>query len=274
MEPAEPRFDRRAVERILTRAVRESSALDDETLDVDDLRRIAKELDVPFEALDAAIVAELAGTRSPHLDRGRLVPRAVEAGRGVANPPDVTRAMAHTWLGRHEGLRLCRTDGQVETWEKDPTLLASIRSALKLRGGTGQLRDLAPLQVIVAGSGDQSHVSIGAETVAPRATAALIGAAGVAGGVLLSAFVGGWAWVALFLPLLVASIALGVATGRGMARANERHLERALDGIEFGAPPTEDSVVDVIGDLRGAVGTKRPRTEPPTKKRHVDIRWE
>lgn len=269
-------FDRRQAERILSRAVRESSPFDDEALSIDDLQRIAKELDVPFEALDAAVVAELARTGAPPSDEGKIVPRRVEAGRPMAGPPDDVRRRTHVWLGKHEGLRLRRVDGLLETWEKDPSLLAAFRGLLKLRGGAGRLRDLGDLDVVVAGSGGQSHVSLGAATVGPRAVTALLGSVGTVAALLGSALVGGWAWLWLGLPVLVASVVAAVTVGRAYARHLTGALDHALDGIEQGVPATPDSVADVIGDLRSAMepGQGPSGRSARRRRRNIDIRWE
>lgn len=266
------RFDRRQAERILTRAVRESSAFDDETLDLDDLKRIAKELDIPLEALDAAVVAELAGTTVPGADTGRVVPRAVEAGRPIQGPPDEVRARTHEWLGRHEGLRLRKVDGLLEVWEKDPSLLAAFRGVMKLRGGAGRLRDLGDLGVVVAGSGDQSHVSLSAQALGPRALTAGVGAAGIVVALLGAAIVGGWAWLWLALPLVIGAVVGAVAGGRAYATSLTTALEHALDGIEQGVPSTPDTVVDVIDDLRGAVESRQRRRGD--QRQRIDIHWE
>jgi hypothetical protein len=270
-EPAD-RFDRRQAERILSRAVRESSPFDDEALTMDDLQRIARELDVPVEALDAAVVAELAQTGAPPSEEGKLVPRRVEAGRPIPGAPAEVRRRTHLWLGKHEGLRLRRVDGLLEVWEKDPSLLAVFRGVMKLRGGAGRLRDLGDLTVVVAGSGEQSHVSLSAGTVGPRALTSVLGSLAA---LLGSAFVGGWAWLLLGLPVLVLSVVGAVVAGRAFAASLTSALEHALDGIEQGVPSTPDSVGDVIGDLREAVESGRQR--PPGRsgrRKHIDIRWD
>ncbi len=273
--PDDPqRFDRRQAERILSRAVRESSPFDDAALTMDDLRRIAAELDVPLEALDAALVAELSQGTVPAVDAGRVVPRAVEAGRPIPGPPEEVRRRTHVWLGKHEGLRLRRVDGLLEVWEKDPSLLAAFRGVMKLRGGAGRLRDLGDLAVVVAGSGDQSHVSLSAETVGPRALTSILGSIGTVAALVGSALVGSWAWLWLGLPVLVLSVVGAVAAGRALAAGLTRALEHALDGIEQGVPATTDSVSDVIGDLRSAVEANRQGSRGRRGRRHIDIRWD
>jgi hypothetical protein len=268
------RFDRRQAERILSRAVRESSPFDDEALSIDDLKRIANELDVPLEALDAALVAELSRTSAPPSEAGRVVPRVVEAGRPLAGPPEDVRRRTHIWLGKHEGLRLRRVDGLLEIWEKDPSLLAAFRGVMKLRGGAGRLRDLGDLGVVVAGSGEQSHVSLSAETVGPRALTAVLGSMGTVAALIGSALAGSWAWLWLGIPVLVLSVVGAVVAGRALARSLTRALEHALDGIEQGVPSTTDSVGDVIGDLRSAVESSRQGGRPGSKSRRIDIRWD
>ncbi len=275
MAEDEIRLDRRQVERIIARAVGDSSPLGDETLALEDVRRIAAELDIPVEAVDDAVAAELAGSPMLDLRMGRWVPAAIEASRAVVGPPVDVRASTHDWLGRQEGLRLRRSDGPVEVWEKDPSLIASFRSALKLRAGSGRLREFGDVRVVVGGVGERSSVSLGTTVAAPRATASLVAAGGVTVSLVaatIAAATIAWPWFFLGLPLVVLSVVGGVAAGRAVANSMRDGLERALDGIEQGAPPPIDSVGDVIGDLREAVETKRP---PRSKSgRKVDIRWE
>jgi hypothetical protein len=277
MADDETRLDRRQVERIIARAVGNSSPLGDETLAIEDVRRIAAELDIPLEALDAAVVAELAGSPMRDLDAGGWVPAAIETSRAVAGRPADVRARTHAWLGRQEGLRLRRADGPLEVWEKDPSLIASFRSALKLRAGSGRLREFGDVRVVVGGVGERSSVSLGTRVTAPRATASIVSAVGVTGSLVATAIAAatfGWGWFLLGLPLMVLSVVAGVAAGRAVANSMRDGLERALDGIEQGAPPPVDSVGDVIGDLRQAVETKRPPTPKSGQARKVDIRWE
>jgi hypothetical protein len=177
-------------------------------------------------------------------------------------------------MSKHEGMRLRRKDGVVETWEKDPSLMAAFRNALKLRGGTGQLRDLGDVRVVVAGSGNNSRVAMGTSTNAPRAASAILGAVGVVVSLVGAAFISPWALLFLGLPLAALSVVGAVSAGRAIASSQTRNLEKALDGIEQGAPASSDSVADVITDLRDAVDTGRSRGRRRSSGRNVNIHWD
>lgn len=268
------RVDREQAERIIGRAIRDSVGSDDDALSIDDLRRIAEELDIPVESIDAAVVDELAGGPIDDLETGGWVPGAIEAGRAFEAAPDAIRVRTHEWMSKHEGMRLRRKDGVVETWEKDPSLMAAFRNVLKLRGGTGQLRDLGDVRVVVAGSGNNSRVAMGTSTNAPRAASAILGAIGVLVSLVGSAFISPWALLFLGLPLATLAVVGAVSAGRAIASSQTRNLEKALDGIEQGAPASADSVVDVITDLRDAVDSGRPRPRRRSSGRNVDIHWD
>lgn len=275
MEDPSRRVDREEAERILGRAIRDSVGAEDEALSIEDLRRIAEELDIPVESIDAAVVDELAGGPVADLDTSGWVPGAIEAGRTFDATPEMMRVRTHEWMSRHEGMRLRRRDGIVETWEKDPSLMAAFRNAMKLRGGSGQLRDLGDIRVVVAGSGNASRVAMGTETNAPRATSAILGALGVVAALVGSAFISPWALLYLGLPLATLAVVGAVSAGRGIASSQTRNLEKALDGIEQGAPASTDSVADVITDLRDAVnrgGSQQQRRR--SSGRNINIHWD
>ena len=260
MSDEQIRMDIDRVERVLARALLSSSDSEG-TLSVADVRRIAAELDIPLEAVDAALVAELTvlGTEG---SRGRLLPGSVvEASRSIAGSEAEVRDRSRHWMARQEGLRLRRVDGPLEVWEKDPSLLAAARSALRLRAGSGRLRETGEVRLAVAGDEERTQVSLVAKSSTPMVATAGIIAGSAVTGLTLALALQGWAWILLLLPILVVGIVGGVATGRYLTNQLLAGLDRALDGIEQGAVETGDSVGEVINDLRGAVA-RRNQTGP------------
>ncbi|NND84195.1 MAG: hypothetical protein HKN46_03510 [Acidimicrobiia bacterium] len=168
-------------------------------------------------------------------------------------------------MQRNEAMRLRRRDGTVQVWEKDPRPLANLRAGLGLTAGGKALRAMGSVDVVQEPVPGGVSVSMHSEGTMLRvgAGAAFGGIAlgGVTGAVLLTLLASQpWSWIYLFLPMLVLAVVIAVTVVRTGVSEAEGAMERALDGIAEGVPPREDSVTDVIQDLRETwtKGTKRP----------------
>lgn len=265
-----PRFDRDQMERIIARAV-EAQASDTESFSADDVVRIAGELGIPPREVRRAMSEEL---RSTHSTRRGLLDTEVSATRLVDGEPDEVARRVNAWLQRHEAMRLRRRDGALQVWEKDPRPLANLRAGLGLTAGGKDLRSIGSIDVVqepVPGGVTISMHSSGTMTrVGAGAAFGGIAVGGVSMAASLWLLVAQpWAWVYLFLPMLVLATVIGVVVVRTGTTKAERAMERALDGIAEGAPPREDSVTDVIDDLRQTWG--RGNRPGSARKRTLDL---
>ncbi len=249
------------MERIIARAVEAQSDRTD-SYSAEDVMRIAGELGISAEEVRKAIAEEL---RTPRSSRRGVWDSEVSATRMVDGTPGEVAKRVNAWLQRNEAMRLRRRDGSVQVWEKDPRPLANLRAGLGLTAGGNDLRGVGAIEVAqepVPGGVSVSMRSSGAlARVGAGAAFGGIALGGVSGAVLLTVLAAQpWSWVYLFLPMLVLATVVSVAALRAGTAKAEGAMERALDGIAEGAPPREDSVSDVIQDLRDTwtKGTKRP----------------
>lgn len=265
-----PRFDKGQMERIIARAVEAQSDLTD-SYSAEDVMRIAGELGIPPEQVRRAMAEEL---RTPRSTRRGLLDTEIASSRLVDGTPDEVAQKVTAWLQRNEAMRLRRRDGAVQVWEKDPRPLANIRAGLGLTAGGNDLRGMGAIDVVqepVPGGVNVSMRSSGT-MVKVGAGAAFGGMAvgGMTGAVLLTVLASQpWAWIYLFLPMLVLAMVVAVAAVRAGTAKAEGAMERALDGIAEGAPPREDSVSDVIQDLRES--WTKGSTRPQKRKNSLDL---
>lgn len=262
-----PRFDKTQMERIIARAVEAQSDSTD-SYSAEDVVRIAGELGIPPEEVRRAIAEELSTARSTR--RGPW-DSEVSATRMVTGTPGEVSKKVTVWLQRNEAMRVRRRDGAIQVWEKDSRPLANLRAGLGLTAGGKDLRGVGAIEVA------QEPVP-GGVSVSMRSNGAMarMGAGAAFGGITFGGAVGAvlltvlasqpWSWIYLFLPMLVLAVVVSVATLRGGTAKVERAMERALDGIAEGAPPREDSVSDVIQDLRD---TWTKGTRGPTGRRNT-----
>lgn len=266
------RFNRKQVERIIARAV-EAEADETESFSTDDVVRIASELGVAPEEVSAAIALELSTSHST--TRRGLIPGEIAAARLIQGDPSEVAARTREWLGKAEGMRVRRRHGELEVWEKDPRTLANIRAGLGLNAGGKDLRGTGAIEVVHTPVPGGVNVSMRSSGSYQRGAAAGIlggfGLVGMGGATALTiAASQPWAWIYLFLPLLVIGAIVAVAAPRVWTNNVEGAMERALDAIAGGPPPSTDSVVDVINDIRETF-TKRSDTRRRAKGRTIDL---
>ena len=79
-----------------------------------------------------------------------------------------------------------------------------------------------------------------------------------------------WAWIYLFVPLVIIGIVVAVAGMRSWTSKVEGAMERALDAIAEGPPVATDSVADVISDIRDTF-SRPSRTSRSQQRRTLDL---
>lgn len=263
------RFNRAQVERIIARVV-ETEADDIDLFSADDIARIAAELGVSADKVSQAIAAELS---TSHLtSRRSLVPGNISAARLVAGDAEEIATRTRQWLARGEGMRVRRRDGDLETWEKDPRPLANIRAGLGLSAGGKDLRGTGPVEVVHTPVPGGVNVSMRSSGSYQRGLAAgLLGGftmAGIGGATALTiAASQPWAWIYLFIPMVVVGAIVGVVASRAWTAKVEGAMDRALDAIAEGPPEPSDTVADVINDIRDTFVKRR---QPPRDRRALD----
>lgn len=263
------RFDKAQVERIIARAI-ETEGDDTDEFSADDIARIAAELGVSPGKVSQAIAAELSNTH--RTSRQSPVPGEISAARLVMGDADEIAARTRQWLTKGEGMRVRRRDGDVETWEKDPRPLANIRAGLGLSAGGKDLRGTGPVEVIHTPVPGGVNLSMRSSGSYQRGLAAgLLGGftvLGIGGATALTIAVSQpWAWIYLFIPLVVIGAIVGLVSSRAWTAKVEGAMDRALDAIAEGPPESTDTVADVISDLRDTFGRRR---QPPRESRTLD----
>lgn len=264
-----PRFDKAQTERIIARAVEQQSERSD-SFSVEDVVRIAGELGISPEEVRRAMAEEISTSRAS--SKGGVFPSEISATRLVEGTPDEVARKVMAWLQRNELMRVRRREGPVQVWEKDPRPLANIRAGLGLTAGGKDLRGTGPIEVVQEPVPGGVAVSLRANGTYQRAGAGAafggITVGGLAGTISLWLLVGQpWAWVYFFLPMLVLATVVAVVTARTWTGKVEGAMERALDGIAEGVPRREDSVTDVIQDLRDT-WSGGDRRRPGQKRTH------
>lgn len=266
------RFNRAQVERIIARAV-EAETNETDTFTAEDVVRIASELGVAPEQVAQAISQELSTAHTT--SRRGLIPGEISAARVIQGDPADVAARTRDWLGKSEGMRVRRRHGELEVWEKDPRPLANIRAGLGLNAGGKDLRGTGPIEIVhtpVPGGVNLSMVSSGSHQ--RGAGAGILGAftlGGIGGATALTlAASQPWAWIYLFIPLVIIGIVVAVAGTRAWTSNVEGAMERALDAIAEGPPVATDSMADVLSDIRETFG-RSSRTKRAQQKRTLDL---
>ena len=137
------------VERVLRRAIELQSdtdfGTDEAGLDRAALRRVAAEIGIDPDHLEAALTEELLRVQAeePGLFDRYVAPRRAAARTAVAADPEVVRQALDKWLGYHAGLRKRAQTPSGASWERDSSLVAAARMKLKAAQGSGALRTAA-----------------------------------------------------------------------------------------------------------------------------------
>lgn len=225
-----------AAARVLRRAA--AGAGVDGDLTVADLLDVARELEIPAEAVARALVEEaLSGPpRAPGWSRRFAGPAAAEVVRVWAAPPPA--ALVEAWMGRGHCMRPARRHGDVVVWEPAPGLAGRARRAVLAAAGEAELADLPSVTTRCVGYERLSGVRVAADVGDPAA-------ATVAAGVLAGAGVAGAAALAVALtPVALLAAPAGAVLGAMLLARRRRRvaavtarLERMVDAVERGEAP-------------------------------------
>ncbi len=172
------------VERVIERAIEMQSATDGpapDAIDREMLGRIADELDIDRNHLEQALREEavrIDDEDASWFDRNVFPHRMSEKVVAPGDLPTVA-SFVDEWMGRHEGLRKRRTDGDAVVWERDEGLVVAARMGLKMSQGSGKLRSIDDVTTSVQPLDEhQQVVTIDADlTNRRRILVALLGAA-------------------------------------------------------------------------------------------------
>lgn len=239
------------VERILRRAIELQSEKDtriDRTgLDRAALRRVADEIGIDPDHLEAALTEELLRIQAddPTLIDRLLAPTSVVTRDAVAGDAAAVRTSLDRWLGYHAGLRKRAATPGSALWEADRSLVTSARVKLRAAQGGATLRSTAGVRDSVQPVEDRrSIVTLEADTSNVRrlAVGLLAGSAGLAlaAGVTTGVAFGlpeGLAAGTVSFGLLGGGVLLGVRMWIDNVR---RALARAIDAA--GHPELVDDV--------------------------------
>jgi hypothetical protein len=265
------------VERVLRRAIELQTdtdyRADDAGLDRAALRRVADEIGIDPDHLEAALTEELLRVQAeqPGLIDRILAPRHAAARGAVEADPEEIRRALDRWLGYHAGLRKRAESETGAVWERDASLVAAARMKLRAAQGSGALRttagvrdDVQPLDAA------RQAVTIQADTSNVRRIAlAWLAGTAVAGAAAAAVGLGNDTTIIDNVGMGLGVLALGgggVFLGVRMWMDKIRGaLRRAIDAvshprlIETTDPVTRGigRILDMWKSARG--GTRRPR---------------
>jgi len=137
------------VERVLRRAIELQTDTEygagEAGLDRASLRRVAAEIGIDPDHLEAALTEELLRVQvdNPGLIDRMLAPRRTAVRNAVEGDPAVTREALDRWLGYHAGMRKRSESATGMSWERDASIVATARMKLRAAQGTEALRTTA-----------------------------------------------------------------------------------------------------------------------------------
>ncbi len=275
------KIDRAALERIMQRAAELQAGEADvgEGLTPDEVTALGKEVGIPARYLQQAMLEQATLVVAPAESglAGSVVgPSEVRAHRVVmGDPDDAARALVE-WFDKNELLAVQRQQPGRVTFEP----IGGMQAALRRGGavlGSGVPKFMLAKAALVAATftrleSGYCHVALAADLGKTRGAyvggAMVVGAAGVAGAVVLAALSPFW---------LVAAVPLMVGGGMGwftlkrfrpVAERTALGLERALDYLERGGikpghqiPPRAGGLLDAIaGEVRRAIASSTERS--------------
>ncbi len=255
------RLDRHAAERVIRRAIELHGEHLDETYDARMIHRVAGELGISSQHVARALAEELTTPEtSPRSLLDRLfIERSVAVARFAHGPVGEVTDRTREWMSRHEGLRVVATGRHETVWKKNPSPMVSVRSGLKLQQGTGSLRTVRAVTTSTRSVGDDTAVSLVADTSTGRTvawTSALVGAIALIfanGGIIAGAMDGSLLSVSFLLAAigsLIVAITTAAAISKAWASQVRAGLERAATGIaEPDALERTESLAEMLGRL-------------------------
>ena len=253
-------------DRILRRAIelQSDSDYDDAELDVETLNRVADELGVHRDIVAKALSEELAkpDERPPASIQERIFgPTEIADQTLVTGPADSVNQSIGSWMSKHEGMQITRSDGQTSVWVKRSSPMNSIRQGLKLSQGTGSLRTVEVAHRVETVTPDQHVVSLRANTNPAHwvGKGLTVGGAvaGMATGIALGATVGLSIGIIGGLGALVVLGGSGIIGARSWIRQIRRGMQRALTGIAHPDLASQETVGDAVMDIIGQFTKRR-----------------
>jgi AraC-like DNA-binding protein len=237
-------LSRPLAERVLRRAIElhDDDIHGPERVSRTTLEEIASELGVAPEYVRRALAEELETNHdSPSAMWERiLAPVRVTGGRVVALAPQETRSSIVAWMGGQEGLRPRTRVADGVRWEKDRHWTTKLRIGIGRSAATGALRNIPSVthrQTEI--SEHEQLVELDADTKIISQVAAGVGGgiagAGLIGGIVTAAAMGGGSDITQFLIPFAPAAAVGLGTALLIAKswlaAVRNGIDRALDGI-------------------------------------------
>jgi hypothetical protein len=140
------------VERVLRRAIELQTDTEygsgDAGLDRAALRRVAAEIGIDPDHLEAALTEELLRVQAenPGLFDKLVAPGRTAVRSAVEGDPAVTREALDRWLGYHAGLRKRAQSKTGAVWERDASIVTAARMKLRAAQGSGALRTTAGIR--------------------------------------------------------------------------------------------------------------------------------
>ena len=255
--PRDPKFDRKALERIIHRAAELHTGQKDlaEQLTQEDVLELGKEVGIPPRYLQQAMMEER--TRAETFKPGNFVtnitgPKRISASRTVVGEAGKLKEALDYWMTTVELLMVKRRYPDGTSFERRKDIVASMKRGMGLGGRRYDLSRAKDIQTRIEPLEDGwSHVTLvadlsnsRAEHIAGGASLLGVGAAGTTVGIVLG----------VAIPVAIIPVAAGMAGGYAVARANRSTLERVqlnmeqvLDKLERGEispPKSKQGAVD------------------------------